>query len=332
MLAQNKVDGMNLQAIYQDFKRDLALIEHDLVVSLQTDQEALCKASLHPLEAGGKRLRPLFVLLSGQFGKYDVDKLKKLAVSMELIHMATLVHDDVIDNSSMRRGRKTVRALWDDQVAMISGDFTFSRALERITELKNPYIHRSFSQTLLHMCKGEILQFQDLFNKDQSLRNYLHRIKRKTAILFAISCQLGALVSEAEQRIIQQLHAYGYYIGMAFQLIDDILDFEGDARVVGKPVGSDLLQGNVTLPVIYALHHAPDEARKLIGRYLDSQGREESLGEVLSIIHQVGGIQYTKDLAKRYIHKAICVTKKFPECTTQHTLQWITHFLANRSY
>lgn len=323
---------MNLQAIYQEFQSDLKLIEHDLVVSLQTDQEALYNAALHPLEAGGKRLRPLFVLLAGQFGNYDLDKLKKLAISMELIHMATLVHDDVIDNSSIRRGRKTVRALWDDRIAMISGDFTFSRALERITELKNPHIHQIFSHTLLQMCKGEILQFRDLFNKDQSLRNYLHRIKRKTAILFAASCQLGALVSLAEQGIIRQLWAYGYYIGMAFQLIDDILDFEGNASVVGKPVGSDLRQGNITLPVIYTLSHARLEDKMKIERYLDSQGREESLGEILAMVKKVGGIHFTKELAQQYLHKAINVTKKLPECTTQHTLQWITHFLANRSY
>lgn len=323
---------MNLQAIYQDYKNDLARIEHDLSDSLHTNQEDLYRAVVHPLEAGGKRLRPLFVLLAGKFGNYELDPLKKLAISMELIHMATLVHDDVIDQSSMRRGRKTVRTLWSDQVAMFSGDFTFSRALEKISELHNPFIHQLFSKTLLQMCKGEVLQFHDLFNKNQSLRHYLHRIKRKTAILFAISCQLGALVSQTKPRIIRQLTAYGYSVGMAFQLIDDILDFKGKVDVIGKPTGSDLRQGNVTLPVIYALHHASTPERMKIERYLESQGKEESIDEILPIVDKAGGIEFTRDLASRYVHKAIETTKQLPKNPTQYTLQWIAQFLVHRPY
>lgn len=327
-----KVSEMNLKAIYNDFKNDLILIEQDLVRSLRTSQETLRDASLHPLEAGGKRLRPLFVLLAGRLGEYHFDRLQSLATSMELIHMATLVHDDVIDNASLRRGRKTVRTFWDDQVAMISGDFTFSRALERLGQLKNPLIHQKLSSALLQMCKGEILQFQDLFNKNQSLRHYLHRIKRKTAILFAISCQLGALVSEAKPNIIREITAYGYYVGMAFQLIDDTLDFEGDVGVIGKPVGNDLRQGNVTLPVIYALEQAQKEERIKIERFLDSDGKDGYIEDIISIVHSVGGIQFSKNLANRYLHKAICATHKLPKNTTQYTLQWIANSLANRSY
>lgn len=323
---------MNLAAIYQDFQMDLKHIEYDLINSLQTEQKDLHAASLHPLKAGGKRLRPLFVLLAGQFGNGDKDKLNKLATAMELIHMATLVHDDVIDHSSTRRGQKTVRALWDDQIAVTTGNFIFSRALEQISEFKDPVIHQLFSSILLHMCKGEILQSRDLFNINQSLRHYLHRIKRKTAILFAISCQLGSLVTKADPQITQMLYTYGYYVGMAFQLIDDVLDFEGTEDVIGKPAGSDLRQGNITLPVIYALEYASNKESERIKRYIMTYGESESIEEILSIVHQAGGIQYTKELAKRYLHKANLITTELPECRAQYSLQWITHFLANRTY
>lgn len=323
---------MNLQEIYQNLKKDLELIEKELGDSVQTNHEQLVASATHLLKAGGKRMRPVFVLLSGHFGTYEIERLKKVAVALELIHMATLVHDDVIDDAETRRGRRTVKAEWDNRVAMYTGDYIFARALEGITRIGDPRVHQILATAIVRMCQGEIAQIQDLYQKDQSLRRYLHRIKRKTALLMAISCQIGALVSGASLSKVRNLFSYGYYVGMAFQLTDDVLDLTGDEKVLGKPAGSDLRQGNVTLPVIFALNHAPDQERELIEQYLQSEGKEGSIEEILSIIRQAGGVEYTLELSKRYLQKAIASLKALPPSLERESLRMIAEFIVQRSY
>jgi heptaprenyl diphosphate synthase len=277
-------------------------------------------------------MRPVFVLLSGHFGTYDLDRLKKVAVALELIHMATLVHDDVIDNARTRRGRTTVRAEWDNRVAMYTGDFIFARALKEITSIHDQEVQEILATAIMRMCLGEIDQIEDLFREKLSLKRYLRRIKRKTALLMAISCRLGALVSGAEPARVRRLAAYGYHVGMAFQLTDDVLDLTGDEKVLGKPAGSDLRQGNVTLPVIHALETVSSDEREAILRYLRSRGEEGDLEQILAIVRKSGGVEYTLQLSKRYLEKAVQALEGLPFSHERESLRLIAEFIVRRSY
>lgn len=323
---------MLLTEIYQNLKQDLDQIEARLATTIQTNEKELFRSSRHLLDAGGKRMRPLFVLLAGHFGEYRLTDLEKVAVALELIHMATLVHDDVIDNAETRRGRKTVKAEWDNRVAMYTGDFIFACALQEVAGLSDPRVHQILAKAMVSLVRGEIDQIHDLYQSDQSLRRYLHRIKRKTALLMAISCQLGAIVSGASESIIQAMYQYGYAVGMAFQMTDDVLDLTGDAKVLGKPAGSDLLQGNVTLPVIYTLKNGTSEQKQMIQRYLDSRGMEEDLSEILHMVRHSGGIPYTLQLSKQYLDKALITLKKLPHSHERESLRFIAEFIVTRSF
>src|SRR5690606_23993225 len=219
---------------------------------VDSESPLLNDASLHLLQAGGKRIRPVFVLLAGKFGNYNIDVMKQVAVPLELIHMASLVHDDVIDDSETRRGKPTVKAEWNNSVAMYTGDFILARALEYISEIDSPKLHHILSKTMIEVCRGEIIQIEDKYKLDQNLRDYLRRIKRKTALLISSSCELGALVSGTDEKTAAHLRRFGYFIGMSFQIIDDILDFTSTDEELGKPAGSDFIQGNITLPILCA--------------------------------------------------------------------------------
>lgn len=323
---------MNLQQIYHNLKKDLEQIEEDLSFAVHADYQPLRQTATHLLEAGGKRMRPVFVLLSGHFGDYELTRLKQVAIALELIHMATLVHDDVIDDAQTRRGRLTVKAKWDNRIAMYTGDFIFAQALAEIAKIEDAEVHRILSTAIMRMCLGEIDQIEDLYNGDQDLRQYLRRIKRKTALLMAVSCQLGAIVSGAKPEVVRDLYGYGYYVGMAFQLTDDVLDIVGEEKVLGKPAGSDLLQGNVTLPVSYALHYGAQEDKELIRNYLLSKGEESNIEQILDVVRRAGGVEYTLGLSKQYLQKAQERLDRLPASSERESLRMIAEFIVRRSY
>lgn len=320
---------MKLVDIFYPFRGDLNVIERELDRSLDTKDPILKKTSSHLLKAGGKRIRPVFVLLGGRFGTYDINQLKKVAVSLELIHMATLVHDDVIDDSELRRGKPTVKAKWDNRIAMYTGDYILARGLMIITELPNPEIHQILSRAILEMTIGEIEQIRDFNNWQQNIRVYLRRIKRKTALLIAISCQLGAIASNGSRDIVRKLYDFGYNVGMAFQITDDILDFIGDEKTLGKPAGSDLRQGNITLPALYEFHCGlhKEECRKLM-----AQGDEESIVRLIERIRQGDGIEYAKKLAEQYLNRGIAALHGFPEGKDKDALLKIARFIGDRQF
>lgn len=328
----NRVNGMKLADIYNNLRQDLREIERELEESIQTEHPDLNRSAVHLLEAGGKRMRPVFVLLSGKFGRYDVDRLKQVAVPLELIHMATLVHDDVIDDAATRRGRPTVKAKWDNRVAMYTGDYILGRSLTIVSQIDNPEAHRVLSRAIYQMCRGEIEQIRDFFKTEPSLIRYLHRIKRKTALLMAVSCELGALVSGATASDVRRLRLYGYFVGMAFQITDDILDLTGDEQTLGKPAGSDLRQGNITLPVMHLLKQGPEEDREKILQYLHSGGEAGSLPDILQRVRSSEGIAYAEGLARRYLDKALEMLTELPMGEARDSLGLIAEFVGRRSY
>lgn len=324
---------MKLLDIYARLKPDMNRIERELARSVECDLPMLNEASLHLLKAGGKRIRPVVVLLAAEFGTYDLQRLKHVAVPLELIHMATLVHDDVIDNADTRRGQLTVKSKWDNRVAMYTGDYIFARALAVAAELGEPRIHRILSKAMVEMSIGEMEQVRLFFDLDQSIRDYLLRIRRKTALLIAISCQLGALAAGADEPAVRALYKYGYNIGMCFQIRDDLLDLTGTEKELGKPPGSDVKQGNITLPVIYALRN-PDTGpalRTQLEFILRSQGKD-GVEPFLTAIRGSDGLRQASELSDKFLCKALEALEPLPPIKAKQNLIDIAHFVANRSH
>lgn len=324
---------MKIVDIYARLKKDLAGIEKELERSVRSEHDLLSETSLHLLKAGGKRLRPVFVLLAGQFGNYDLERLKHVAVSMELIHMATLVHDDVIDDAETRRGQLTVKSKWDNRIAMYTGDYILGKALGVMTQLPEPRIHQVMSEAIVEMCIGEMEQIRFFFDSRQRIRDYLLRIKRKTALLIAISCQLGAMAAEAGEEVCRRMYDYGYYVGMAFQIRDDVLDLCGTEEQLGKPPGSDIKQGNITLPVLYAL--ADDALRDGILAELDKIHAADGQTDVSAFLQRIRdsiGLAKAEEIAARYIEKAVRTLEPLPDIQAKSDLVRIARFVGNRSY
>lgn len=287
------------------------------------------QASLHLLQAGGKRIRPVFVLLSAKFGEYDIDSVKNAAVALELIHMASLVHDDVIDDAELRRGKPTIKSQWDNRIAMYTGDYIFARGLEYMTNIKNPEAHQILSHTIVELCKGEIAQIKDKYRCDQNLRDYLLRIKRKTALLIAVSCQLGAIASGAPEEVHRRLFRFGYHVGMSYQITDDILDLTASEEELGKPAGSDLWQGNITLPVLYAME---DPALRSEIERVSENTSAEAMKKVIAAILASDAIERSHRVSRMYLDKALEDLEHLPQNRVKKTLKNVANFIGKRKY
>lgn len=325
---------MKLANIYGFLRKDLQEVEEQLKEMVDAEHPILREASLQLLRAGGKRIRPVFVLLSAHFGDYEQNKerIKAVAVALELIHMATLVHDDVVDNAELRRGKPTIKHMYGNRVAMYTGDFILARALDVITSVEVPSIHRSLSKTLVQVVEGEIDQIEDKYNLNQNLRDYLRRIKRKTALLIATSCKLGAIASGASYEHAKQLYRYGYNVGMSFQIIDDILDFTSSPEELGKPTGSDLIQGNITLPVLYAME---DEVflRALTNVFENEESiNENNIRYVLERLHETDAISRSYEVSNLYLQKALESLEGLQNNKAKRTLKTIASIIGKRRF
>jgi heptaprenyl diphosphate synthase len=321
---------VKLKDLYSFLKKDLQQIEDQLVRSVSSDQPMIHTAGMELLKAGGKRIRPVFVLLSAQFGTYNINQVKKPAAALELIHMASLVHDDVVDDSDMRRGRETVKAKYDSKIAMYTGDYIFASALKLMTDIDIPLAHQILAQGMKEMCLGEIEQINEQYDTDQNIRKYFKRIKRKTALLIALSCQLGAITSKTDVSLQKMLYEFGYCVGMAFQITDDILDFTASEKQLGKPAGSDLKQGNITLPALFTIYEYPEVKEKLNLYYKNKES--ELLAELLKDIKRLGGIEYASSISEKYLNRAKMAAQSLPDTDARDSLLKVADFIAGRKF
>ncbi|WP_421379243.1 heptaprenyl diphosphate synthase component II [Bacillus salacetis] len=320
---------MKFKMIYSFLKADIDLIEKELKTAIDSHSPLLNEASLHLLSAGGKRIRPVFVLLSAKFGHYDINSIKNVAVALELIHSASLVHDDVIDDADLRRGKPTIKSQWDNKTAMYTGDYIFARSLEYMTKIDNEEAHKILSNAIVELTVGEIEQIKDKYRFEQGLKDYLRRIKRKTALLIAVSCQLGAISAGAPSEIHRKLYRFGYYVGMSFQITDDILDFTASEEDLGKPAGSDLLQGNITLPVLFAMQD-PALRERIIK--IDEEVDKEYMKAVIDDIKRCGAIEKSHEVSTRYLKKALKELEGLPRNGANKTLKDIANFIGKRKF
>ena len=250
---------MELNRIYESIQDDLGKVKDMLRSISQVDFPWLSEQLGYVVKESGKGIRPALTLLSGKFYNYDITYLLPMAVSVELMHTSTLVHDDAIDKSVVRRGQPTINRLWGEDIAVLMGDYLFAKAGEFVSDTQTPRVIKLFSQTLATISSSEINQFLGAFKLEQSRENYFHRISGKTAFLFSLATESGAILSKAPEESVEILREYGDNLGIAFQIVDDILDFTSTEEVMGKPVGSDLTQGTLTLPAMLLLERYPED-------------------------------------------------------------------------
>lgn len=265
------------------YKKDITIVEKELEQLKNSNSSIVRESTQHLFKSGGKRIRPIFGMLCAQFGEYDIHKIKFPAAVIELIHSASLAHDDVIDVADLRRGASTIGSKWNNQVATYTGDYIFAHALLLMSKIENPLAHKILSYAIVEVCLGELDQIRDKYDFDQSLTNYLKRIERKTALLIAIAGQLGAIAAGVPDEIHHKLYEFGYNVGMSFQIIDDILDFTSSEKELGKPAGSDLHQGNITLPVLFAME---DSELKMLISTVHKEMTHQELLPILDRIRQ----------------------------------------------
>lgn len=316
---------------FQIIKDELDLVESGLYEKVETPVNMLQKASTHLIKAGGKRLRPGFALLAARLYRDRLEEVIPLATALELVHMATLVHDDVIDNSSVRRGVNTVKQGWGNRVSIYAGNFVFARALGIIAGYSRSDIVAVVADASMKICQGEIIQMLSCYNVDLGLKNYLRRIERKTALLISVSCQLGAMICRAPQEEIEALRRYGYDLGMAFQITDDILDYVADEAILGKPTGSDIRQGVITLPALYALHH--DDRREELAILLSSPDLcKNNDARIIEIVSESDGIDYAYLITQHYASRAKHHLTFLSDSPVKHTLLELADYILIRDF
>jgi geranylgeranyl pyrophosphate synthase len=282
----------------------------------------------HLLAAGGKRIRPTLVLLGGNMLGGNSGTLITLGAAVELLHTATLVHDDLIDGALLRRGSETINARWSSAATVLTGDFLFARAARLAAETDNTALMRLFSNTLATIVNGELTQLfsaRGLINRE----NYYQRIYAKTASLFEMSTQAAAMISTEDPEIIGTLQKFGCEVGMAFQIVDDLLDFTGEQATIGKPIGSDLLQGLVTLPAIYFSELNPDhpDVRSLAA---GGWGDAERMSHLVQSIRGSDAIQMSMQEARQAVERAITHLSMFDDCVERSALEELARYVVNR--
>jgi len=320
-----------MKKLFDEIRSELEIVEEELIKVVKAPDPLLTDTATHLIKAGGKRLRPAFSLFGGKFGNFEIKKVLPLAVALELIHMATLVHDDVVDSAMTRRGVLTVKAMWGNKISTHIGDYLFGQSLILLSSYAGTIIPPVLADTSVKMCEGEIYQISASYDTNQTLRNYFYRIKRKTALLIAASCQLGAVACGAPTETHLALRRYGNHVGMAFQITDDILDMTAEQRRLGKPIGGDIRQGIITLPVIYALQNSK-ERQALLELLVKPNKSDEEVFKAISIVKECGGLEYSSGIARHYISKAKQELVPLPNIPVKETLKTIADFISFRKF
>jgi len=319
---------LELGTIYEPIQKELDKVEDMLRLVNKVDSPYLSTLLDHSLQSNGKRIRPALTLLSGKFYDYNLDYLLPMAVAVELMHTATLVHDDAIDNSLVRRSRPTINKLWGEEKAVLLGDYLFAEAGVFTASTKNLRAIKHFSDTLKTISSGELNQAFNAFNLEQSRLQYLQRVAKKTAALFSLATESGAVLSQAPEESIQILIEYGHNLGIAFQIVDDILDFIGSEEELGKPIGSDLAQGTLTLPAILILEYYPEE--NPVKRLFSSRDEQDNIKLAIELVRNSPITQECYQVASDYCAKACHNLKLLPDNVSRQSLIELADYIINR--
>ena len=327
------VDIKAIQALAQN---DMAKVNDLIYGQLHSDVALINQLGIYIVNAGGKRMRPMLTVLTAQaLNQTKTDKLDDkhciIAAIIEFIHTATLLHDDVVDESNMRRGRETANALFGNSASVLVGDFLYTRSFQMMTKLGDMRIMDILSDATNIVAEGEVLQLMHCNDPDTTEESYLQVIYCKTAKLFEAATRLAAVLTKQDTATETAMADYGKYLGTAFQLVDDIMDYTADAKEMGKNVGDDLAEGKPTLPLIYAMKHGTDEQRQLIRNAIEHGNGMKYLDDILSAMKQTGALVYTQKKAEIEADKAINALSILPESDYKQALVALAHIAANRS-
>ena len=327
------MDIKAIQALSQD---DMTKVNDLIYSQLHSDVALINQLGIYIVNAGGKRMRPMLTVLTAQaLNQANADKLDDkhctIAAIIEFIHTATLLHDDVVDESNMRRGRETANALFGNSASVLVGDFLYTRSFQMMTKLGDMRIMDILSDATNIVAEGEVLQLMNCNDPDTTEESYLQVIYCKTAKLFEAATRLAAVITQQDSAIETAMADYGKYLGTAFQLVDDIMDYTADAKEMGKNVGDDLTEGKPTLPLLYAMKHGTDEQRQLIRNAIEHGNGMEYLDDILSAMTQTGALIYTQKKAEIEADKAINALAILPESDYKNALVALAHIAANRS-
>lgn len=320
----------DIKSITNLVQDDFQATNQVILSQLQSDVALVNQLGHYIVAAGGKRLRPLLVLMVANAFGYKGNQHHKTAAIVEFIHTATLLHDDVVDESDRRRGRETANALFGNAASVLVGDFLYSRAFQMMVELDKMQIMQILANTTNQIAEGEVLQLMNCNDPEATEESYFKVIRNKTGILFAAACQLGAIISGRDD-MSEQMKDFGMHLGLAFQLMDDALDYVADSDALGKNVGDDLAEGKPTLPLIYAKQKADKAGEKLIKQCIENGGIEH-LAEIQAIIKQTGSIKYTLDKARAEVDLAKGKLTNMPDNSFTEALNQLADLSVERSY
>ena len=320
---------------HQVVKDDFSAVNELIIKQLHSDVDLVENIGHYLVEAGGKRLRPLMVLLTANALGYPQKSGKSqhldLAAIIEFIHTATLLHDDVVDMSSLRRGRPTANAQWGNAPSVLVGDFLYSRAFQMMVNIGNMDVMKILSDTTNVIAEGEVQQLVNAKNPAITEANYFEVIDKKTAILFAAACEVAAVLSDATAAQRQALRIYGNKVGVAFQLVDDALDYTSNTATLGKNVGDDLAEGKPTLPLIRAMQKGTPEQAAIIADAIRN-GDATQLNAILEIVQATGSMAYTLDAAREQVREAIEQLQHLPDNTYTQAMRQVAEFSLARTY
>ena len=308
---------------------DMAAVDALIRRRLASDVVLVNQVAEHIVAGGGKRLRPMLLLLAARALGHQGPDAHQLAAVVEFIHTSTLLHDDVVDESDLRRGRSTANAVFGNAASVLVGDFLYSRSFELMVELGSMPVQEILAGTTNRIAEGEVLQLLHVRNPDVDESAYLRVIERKTAILFAAATRLGALLAGGDEATQQRLHDYGLNLGIAFQIADDVLDYSADEAALGKHLGDDLAEGKMTLPLIHAMAHADDATRARL-RTIVEQGDAGALDEAMAAIRASGGLEYSLDRAREYAALAEAALDGLPDNEAVAALRGLVRHAVDR--
>ncbi|RMF13619.1 MAG: octaprenyl diphosphate synthase [Gammaproteobacteria bacterium] len=321
---------MQIQSVFAPVRADFERVNDLIQNQLFSNVPLVEKIGHYIIDAGGKRLRPLLVLLTARALGQPHEGRLKLAAVIEFLHTATLLHDDVVDTSDMRRGRSTANARWGNAPSVLVGDFLYSRAFQMMVELGNMEVMQILAEATNVIAEGEVLQLTNCRNPDITDEQYMDVIIRKTAMLFQAASHSAAALCGASETQAARCRDYGLHLGISFQLIDDVLDYEGDSETLGKNVGDDLAEGKPTLPLLYAMRAGNTAERTLIRKAI-RQGGEGMLEEVVAAVRRTGALDYTRELARSYADKARTDIHQLDESEAREALLGLADLAINRS-
>lgn len=320
-----------LQDLRSFTETDMTRVNSVIEKHLSSEVVLINQLSQHIIHSGGKRLRPMLVMLASKALNYHGENDALLASIIEFIHTATLLHDDVVDESDMRRGQKTASSIWGNEAAVLVGDYLYSRAFQLMVRADSFAIMNLMADTTNTIAQGEVLQLLNINDPDTSEEKYHAVIYSKTACLFEAACKIAALITQSGDKIERALGEYGKHLGIAFQLVDDALDYESNSEELGKNVGDDLAEGKPTLPLIYAMQHGTEDQKSLIRGAIENGGLEH-IDAITLAITETGALKYTHKQAIEHAELAKTSLGLLPESEAKQSLMFLADYAVQRSY